>query len=69
MDPFHSVYRELTPEESKFILDIKETATTLYNLIAGDPAQAMDGMKARNLALAKTNLEQAVMWAVKGITG
>jgi hypothetical protein len=68
-DVFRRSYRELTAEENALVDSIKDTAGTLYDLIAGDPATAMDSNKARALALAKTKLEESVMWAVKGITG
>lgn len=60
-DVFHKVYNPVDEESSKLIVDIKDKAEELYALME----KAKPG---RENALAKTNLEQAVMWAVKGIT-
>lgn len=55
-------YRHLDDAERKQLADIKSVAATLYALI-DQAGQSREG------SLAKTNLEQCVMWAVKGITG
>lgn len=68
-DPFRRAYRELTDEEKKQVDDIKTLAGELYQKLETDPAVVTSGDKARALAIAKTNLEQAVMWAVKAVTG
>lgn len=62
-DHMRSTYRELTMQESDAIKIIKSTCNSLLGLFdtsIPDP---------RAKALAKTNLEQACMWAIKGITG
>lgn len=69
-DIFRKEYRTLTDKERDLLTSIKEKARSLYD----DFEAALDKdryalMCAREIALAKTNLEQAVMWAVKGITG
>lgn len=60
---FRSEYRELTPDEKALISEIKEHANRLITCFVSprvtDP---------RMRSLAMTNLEQSVMWAVKGIT-
>lgn len=59
-------YRTLTGTEKAMIDRIKGEGAALLTSI-----EALPGMfpeNAREFALAKTNLEQAVMWAVKGIT-
>lgn len=61
MDPFRKEYRELTQEEQELISSIKSQAFTLYELFN----TVKDG---REKSLAKTKLEEAIMWAVKGIT-
>jgi hypothetical protein len=60
-DTFRVAYRELSGVEKDLIRAIKSKAIDLDALIEGvaDP---------RYRALAKTSLEQAVMWAVKGVT-
>ena len=60
-DVFHSVYRELSVEEKQLMAKIKESAEELYTLF-DELAQG------RETALAKTKLEESVMWAVKGLT-
>lgn len=61
-DEFRSTYRTLTAEEQRLMLDVKDKAQGLYDVLQRCTQD-------RLIALAKTNLEQAVMWAVKGITG
>lgn len=61
-DPFRSTYKSLSEAESKHIASIKDSATTLYNLIAWDLKSS------REQAIALTKLEEAVMWAVKHYT-
>lgn len=59
---FRPKYRELSPEEKTAITNIKERATDLGFVLNLLPPS-------RVTALAKTRLEEAVMWAVKGVTG
>jgi len=61
---FRKEYRPLTDEEQASVNRVKETAQTLYAII-DSPSAAADP---RSLAVAKTKLEEAVMWAVKGFT-
>lgn len=67
-DIFRPEYRELSPEEKQLVDDIKTKAKELYDLIelASTPGPSATG---RYLALAKTSLEESIMWATKGITG
>lgn len=72
-DVFHPVYRELSGEEKDLMAKVKEKALELYELLvlvqypneSSEPKASSNG---REVALAKTKLEEAVMWAVKGIT-
>lgn len=57
---FRNTYRELTPQEKQRLDSLKYTAQSLLDLFP---------TKSREAALAKTKLEEAVMWAVKGISG
>lgn len=57
-DVFRKVYKTLKPENSAKITEMKEAAETLYNLMT---------VSSREMALAKTSLEQAMMWATKAI--
>lgn len=59
---FRSTYRTLTAEENALMLDVKNKAQAMYDVLQRCTQD-------RYLALAKTKLEESVMWAVKGITG
>jgi hypothetical protein len=65
-DTFRKKYRELTAEEIQWVDQIKSQAEAL--LVAIDKPRSADFPGNREIALAKTNLEQAVMWAIKAIT-
>lgn len=78
-DRFASRYRKMEPEEVALHDEIKKQATVLDKLLmqvqgaaatgfAGDGDAQRQSDRNRCLALARTNLEQAVMWAVKGLT-
>lgn len=61
---------DLVPNEStsEHIHAIKSKAMELYRMFNKSPDSESTLPDCREIALAKTNLEQAVMWAVKGIT-
>lgn len=61
---FRPTYRELNNEEKQIIEDIKTKAQELYYLYE----KVSSPNNGRYIALGKTNLEESVMWAVKGIT-
>lgn len=61
-DTMRQKYRELTVPEANRMYQIKDIAGDLHDMID-------ECGESRELSLAKTNLEQAVMWAVKHITG
>jgi hypothetical protein len=58
-DTFRKVYRPLQAVNADLITEIKVKAEELEQLICK--------VQNREIALAKTNLEQAIMWATKGI--
>lgn len=60
-DTFRTEYRELTAEERRDVTEIKDQASRLL-------ARIQRVMESRERSLAITKLEEAVMWAVKGIT-
>ncbi len=60
---FRSRYRQLSDAEIATHDVIKKTAAELWNAIeAGVP-------EGRDKALAKTKLQESIMWAVRGLTG
>jgi hypothetical protein len=55
-------YRVLTDAEKANMLKVKDMGLAFHDFI--------DGLgKSREISLAKTKVEEAVMWAVKQITG
>lgn len=58
---FRPTYKALTPEQKALHDDIKTAAVVLEGLIAMTP-------NGRYRALAITELEMSVMWAIKGLT-
>lgn len=54
-------YRTLTPAETDFMQAVKTKGLEFYTML--------EGQQSRELSLAKTKIEEAVMWAVKHITG
>lgn len=64
---FRKVYRQLNENEKAYLEALKDKAQELYDLIdMGCPMQEVP--RSREKSLAFTNLEQAIMWAVKDIT-
>lgn len=56
-------YRVLTDEEKLGMLNIKDVGAAFINAIS------LHVPAGREASLAKTKIEEAVMWAVKGLTG
>ena len=63
-DPFRSVYRQLTDDQNQLIRDAKDQAYELMEIIE----KAEKKYDIRSVRLAKTKLEEAVMWLTKGIS-
>lgn len=61
MSVFRQQYRELNAYEKAQVNEIKDVADVLYELFS-------QLNSSRESSLAKTKLEEAVMWAVKHIT-
>ena len=59
-DQTRAAYRELSDDEKFRIQAIKATGEALLELC---------DFNGREAAIAKTKVEEAVMWAVKGVTG
>lgn len=58
-DKFRKVYKTLHEENSKLIVKMKELAEELDSYF--------EYVKSREMSLAMTNLEQAMMWATKAV--
>lgn len=65
-DTFRKVYKELSPEAKDDIFVFKTLAENLLREF--QEVELREETDKRCMALAKTNLEQAIMWAVKAIT-
>jgi hypothetical protein len=57
-------YRVLSDVEKAQMQSIKDSGASFYNLLT----EVGQGLSSRELSLAKTKIEEAVMWAVKHIT-
>jgi hypothetical protein len=71
-NPFRPAYRELSDHERELVEQIKDQALALHllfdrtGLTIGQPALTKE--QARYVALARTALEESVMWATKAVT-
>ena len=67
-DTFRKVYTPLSAERKQEMLDIKVKAEELLELF--NKAVPLDerSERSRCMAVARTNLETTIMWAVKGVT-
>lgn len=62
-------YRVLSDDEKKAMLDIKDAGAAFLDTLTKHFGRTPDGRyPSRELSLAQTNAEQAVMWAVKHVT-
>ncbi len=69
---FRPQYRQLNENEKEAVDAIKDTSAksyAIYERALKELPQEMPPSMGREIALAKTKLEESVMWAVKGITG
>lgn len=60
-DPMRKQYKELTDGDKAAILNVKSKGEDFLNYLNG-----FEG--SREFSIAKTKIEEAVMWAVKGLT-
>lgn len=67
MNVFRKVYRPLNDAEQLHLNALKDKAQELYELLEKDP-NGSAVRASREISLAKTKLEELVMWAVKDIT-
>lgn len=64
-DTFRKEYTKLTDGQKEYMAKIKEKASELELLFNEVNMLPNAG---REIAIAKTNLEQSIMWAIKGLT-
>lgn len=65
-DTFRKEYAPLSENQKAWMNEVKDKAEEL--LLAIDKPREGDFKGNREIAVAKTQLETAIMWAVKGIT-
>ena len=65
LDPFRKAYNAQTDIQRALVSDIKDAADELLDLIT----RVNREFDPRCAHLARTRLEESVMWAVKGATG
>lgn len=58
-------YRVLSDDEKSNMQKVKDDGLAFHNFLT----EIGQGLSSRELSLAKTKIEEAVMWAVKHITG
>lgn len=61
-------YRVLDAGEKTAMQSIKDDALDLWKVFDALGSDTTDGDRRRCYALAKTKIEEAVMWAIKGLT-
>lgn len=67
-DTFRKEYKPLSEEQKEHMNVVKNTAELLLDAMNNAVPAEERSEKSRCMAIARTNLEQSVMWAVKGIT-
>lgn len=67
-DTFRKEYTPLSDEQKQQVSDLKGTAEILLGLFNEFVPQEERSERSRCMAIARTNLETAVMFAVKAIT-
>jgi hypothetical protein len=70
MDTYRKEYRPLTDKEKQLMEKIKIRAEKLEVLFdkVNTNRNEIPSASGREIALAKTKLEEAIMWAIKGLT-
>jgi len=67
-DTFRRVYTELNDEQKEHMAKIKDMADQLLEAFNNAVPVDERSERSRCMAVARTNLETTIMWAVKGIT-
>lgn len=68
MDTFRKEYKPLSEEQKNQMEVIKLTAENVLKAFNDSVTAEERSERSRCMAIARTNLEQAIMWAVKAIT-
>ncbi len=67
-DTFRKEQKPLSDDQKSFMHQVKTAAEELERVMNMAVPLEERSERSRNMAIARTNLEQAIMWAVKGIT-
>lgn len=67
-DVFRKNYETLSYDQKTNMDEIKTKAEELWALFEKAVPSTERSEKSRCMAIARTNLEQSIMWAVKGVT-
>jgi len=67
-DTFRKEYTPLSDEQKEHMSVIKNSAELLLESFNNAVPTDERSERSRCMAIARTNLEQAIMWAVKGVT-
>lgn len=67
-DAFRKEYKPLSDEQKTHMVGVKFAADSLLELMNQAVPAEERSERSRCMAIARTNLEQTIMWAVKGIT-
>jgi len=68
MDTFRKEYTPLTDEQKQMVADLKDAGQETLNLMNGLVPTDERSERSRCMAIARTNLETAIMYAVKAVT-
>ena len=67
-DTFRKEYTPLTEDQKNQMAAIKDKAVELMDLFQAVVLAEERSERSRCMAIARTNLEQTIMWAVKAVT-
>ena len=67
-DTFRKVYTPLTDDQKKQVEVLKQSAEVIESFMDAFIAKEERSERSRCMNLARTKLEETVMWAVKGVT-
>lgn len=68
LDTFRKEYTPLDEEQKEKVAEIKNKAQELLDLFDSTVTREERSDRSRCMAVARTNLETTIMWAIKGVT-